>query len=57
MSLGARFIAGLLGLGALCGSTAVAEVLKMDYQNNRMSGSLRSGALEVPPVSGKMSPL
>ena len=24
MSLGARFIAGLIGLGALCGSTAVA---------------------------------
>jgi len=43
----ARFIAGLIGLGALCGSPAVAQVLKMDYQNNLMSGSLRSGAIEV----------
>jgi len=43
----ARFIAGVIGLGALCGSPAVAQVLKMDYQNNLMSGSLRSGAIEV----------
>jgi len=47
MSKRARFIAGLIGLGALCGSPAVAQVLKMDYQNNLMSGSLRSGAIEV----------
>ena len=43
----ARFIAGLIGLGALCGSPAVAQVLKMDYQNNLMSGSLQSGAVDV----------
>lgn len=47
MSKRARFIAGLIGLGALCGSPAVAQVLKMDYQNNLMSGSLRSGAIDV----------
>jgi len=43
----ARFIAVLIGLGAFCGSPAVAQVLKMDYQNNRMSGSLRNGAMDV----------
>ena len=47
VSLRARFIAVLIGVGAICGSPAVAQVLKMDYQNNRMSGSLRSGAVEV----------
>ena len=47
VSLRARLIAVLIGVGALCGSPAVAQVLKMDYQNNRMSGSLRSGAVEV----------
>ena len=47
MSKRARFIAGLIGLGALCGSPAVAQVLKMDYENKRMSGSLRSGAMDV----------
>lgn len=47
MSLRPRLIATLIGLGALCGSPAMAQVLKMDYKNNRMSGSLRSGAVEV----------
>lgn len=47
MSLRARFLGGLIGLGALCISPASAQVLKMDYENSRMSGSLRSGAVEV----------
>ena len=47
MSRRARFTAVLIGLGALCGSPAVAQVLKMDYQNNLMSGSLRNGSIDV----------
>jgi len=43
----ARFIVVRIGLGALCGSPAVAQVLKMDYLNNRMSGLLRNGAMNV----------
>ena len=47
MPLPNRIIAYLIGLGAICASPATAQVLKMDYENNRMSGSLRSGAVEV----------
>ena len=45
MTRRALFIAVPIGLGALCGSPAVAQVLKMDYENNRMSGLLRNGAM------------
>ncbi|MCP9840129.1 hypothetical protein KBY93_05700 [Synechococcus sp. J7-Johnson] len=34
-------------MGALLGSPALGQVLKMDYQNNRLSGSLRNGPVEV----------
>lgn len=43
----ARLIASLIAIGAVCGSPAIGQVLKMDYENNRMSGSLRSGSVEV----------
>lgn len=47
MSLRARVIASLIGLGAICGSPAVAQILKMDSEDGRMRGSLRSGVVEV----------
>jgi hypothetical protein len=47
MTLRARFIASLIGLGAICGSPAIAQVLKMDYENNRMGGVLSSGSIEI----------
>jgi len=47
VSLQARLIASLVGLGAVCGSPALAQILQMDDQTNRLNGSLRNGALEV----------
>lgn len=47
MTLRAHLIASLIGLGCISGSPAIAQVLKMDYENNRMSGVLRSGPIEV----------
>jgi len=47
VSPNALLIAFLILLGALCGSPGVGQVLKMDSGTNRMSGSLRSGAVEA----------
>jgi len=43
----ARLIAFVIALRSLSGSPGVGQVLKMDYDTNCMSSSLRSGAVEV----------
>lgn len=47
MDLRAPLIATVVALGAICGSPAVGQVLRMDHENNRTSGTLRSGPVEV----------
>lgn len=40
-------VAVLIGVGAVCGSSAAAQILQMDGQVKGMSASLRSGAVQV----------